>query len=61
MRLTDSCCPATRFATVIVRTAIHARTGGQPADQDMSPLSLKLVRRTRSIIAKPPALTTTAM
>src|SRR3954468_14812590 len=61
MRFTDSCWPATRFATVIVRTAIHASAGGHPDDHDIQFLSPKHVRSTRSSIANPPAFTTAAM
>src|SRR5690348_948924 len=61
MRLTDSCRPATRFATVMVATASAAMTGGQPFDHDVELESPKTTRRTRSIIAKAPAFTTTAM
>src|SRR5438105_1625454 len=61
MRFTDSCCPAMRFATVIVMTAIHASAGGHPDDHDIEPLSPKHVSSTRRSIAKPPAFTTAAM
>ena len=61
MRLTDSCWPAMRFATVIVMTAIHATAGGQPADQDIEALSPKQVSMTRRSIANAPLFTTAAM
>src|SRR5689334_14906824 len=61
MRFTDSCCPATRFATVIVMTAIHASAGGHPDDHDIDALSPKHVSSTRRSMAKPPALTTAPM
>src|SRR5215471_3652418 len=61
MRLTDSWRPAMRLATVIVSTATHARTGGQPLTHDMLAGSPNAVRRTRSIMANAPLLTATAM
>ena len=54
MRLTDSCRPATRFATVIVATAMPARTGGHPFVHDIECGSPKTTRSTRSIIANAP-------
>ena len=61
MRLTESCRPAMRFATVIVRTDTTARTGGQPAAHDDDCGSPNAVSRTRSIIANAPLFTATAM
>src|SRR5271165_5036636 len=61
MRFTESCRPAMRFATVIVATAIAARTGGQPADHDIDCLSENDVRSTRSITANAALFTATAM
>src|SRR5215831_10392149 len=61
MRLTDSCRPAIKFATVMVSTAMPASTGGQPADHDIDCGSENAVKSTRSIIANAPLFTATAM
>src|ERR1700734_948852 len=61
MRFTESCLPATRFATVMVRTLTHARTGGHPAAHDVDCGSPKTVNRIRSIIPNAAVLTATAM
>ena len=61
MRLTDSCCPAVRLATVMVSTAMSASAGGQPLPHDIEAGSPKAVTSTRSIMANPPLFTATAM
>src|SRR5579859_3246915 len=61
MRLTDSCRPAMRLATVIVTAASVATTGGHPAAHDDHVASLNDRLSTRSSIAKAPAFTATAM
>src|SRR5579859_313909 len=61
MRLTDSCRPATRLATVIVNAARAAITGGQPLAHEVHAGVPKETISTRRSIAKAPAFTATAM
>src|SRR3954467_9417322 len=61
MRLTDSCRPAIRLATVMVRTARMAMIGGHPVAHEESSGWPNATRSTRSSVAKAALLTATAM
>src|SRR4051794_34930632 len=61
MRFTESCRPAMRLATVIVRAANKASTGGHPLPHEAERGSPKETRSTRSRSANAALLTATAM